>query len=190
MDYIQAVAQVACIFCQHANARESDRCAQCGRTLTHHGSAPSSTFSVIERQGIEDPGDWAPGLTKIFAILDQAVEAWQDGVLDDEGLLEEVEQLEHQLQEHEKETYKQAQAIENAPLAAREALCDGLEMTQQALSASLAGLDLMRAGFAEVNLEFVSQGFEEFETASELMIRAYHAARQAATLARGGVAKA
>jgi len=181
MEHIQAMALVNCIFCEHSNSRESGRCSQCGRSLPGVGS--ESNFSVVQQEGLDPQVLHEPALTRNFVELDEAVEKWQDGDLDDAGLLEVLTQIEKRLYDHLAESETYAPTINRAPQAAQESLLEGLDLTQQALKASLAALGLMRQGFDGGKLDQVCQGFEDFEAASDLMMQAYRHSRQAARLA-------
>lgn len=180
MEDIEAMSQLDCIFCGHSNLRGTGRCAKCGRNLP--GGSQSSSFSLIEQEGL-DPAA-GPEVTQNYALLDQALDAWEVGDMEDEALGQLLDDIEQKLLGHQAETETQHSEIQRAPKHAQEALREGVSLTQEALKASLEALKSLKDGFQKGNAEQMGQGFEEFESASHSMVQAYKASREAGRLAK------
>lgn len=179
MEHIEAMAQVACIFCAQANPRESQRCSHCGRALP--GSQGGSSFSLVNADGLEGTSSPAAGqVTQNYAILAEAVERWRGGQLPSEELLQQLNEVEEMLVGHQQETGQYYQEIEQAPEQAQEALRRAVAMTEEGLVQSLQALDKMKMAFEKEDDSYLETGLDEFAQASSLMVQAFQASREAA----------
>lgn len=182
MEHIKAMANVACIFCSHSNPRESERCSQCGRNLP--GSPSGSSFSLVNEEGLDGAATPRAEVTQNYALVAEAVEDWRNGVIQTEELLTTLEDVEQKLACHQEETEQYYKEIEKAPAEAQAALNEAVAMTEEGLAQSLAAIDKMKMAFDKEDDSYLSNGLDEFEKASNIVARAFHASRAAAAKAR------
>ncbi|MBT9583953.1 hypothetical protein IV102_11470 [bacterium] len=181
MEHIQAMATVGCIFCSHANARESQRCARCGRPLP--GGPAGSSFTLVNQEGLE-AGPPVGEVTQNYAMVAEAVENWRNGSIQTEELLTTLEDVEQRLACHRDESQQYYDEIKQAPPQAQAALSEAVAMTEEGLIQSLAAIEKMKLAFDKEDDSYLESGLHEFEKASNLMVQAYHASREAACKAR------
>ena len=181
MEHIEAMAKVGCIFCGHANARESERCAKCGRPLP--GTPASSSFSLVNQEGLE-AGPSVGEVTQNYAMVAEAVDDWRNGLIQAEELLNTLEDVEQRLACHQEESQQYYDEIKQAPPEAQPALNEAVAMTEEGLIQSLAAIEKMKLAFDKEDDSYLENGLHEFEKASNLMVQAYHASREAASKAR------
>lgn len=181
MEHIEAMANVACIFCSHSNPRETERCAKCGRPLP--GAESGSSFSMMNAEGLE-MGGGGGRVTQNYAIVAEAVEDWRNGVIQAEELLTTLEDIEQRLACHQEESQQYYQEIEKAPEHAQEALHEAVALTEEGLAQSLAAIEKMKLAFDKEDDSYLETGLHDFEKASNLMVQAFHASKEAAQKAR------
>ena len=184
MEHIEAMASVSCIFCNHSNPRETERCAKCGRTLP--GAPSGSSFSLLNAEGLDAAVSPVGEVTQNYALLAEAVDDWRNGVIQSEELLTTLEDVEQRLACHQEESLQYYEEIKKAPEQAQASLTEAVEMTEQGLTQSLAALDTMKLAFDKEDDSYLDTGLDEFAKASNLVVKAYHASREAAAAARAG----
>lgn len=182
MEHIEAMANVSCIFCSHSNPRESERCSQCGRNLP--GSPSGSSFSLVNAEGLEGPVGSGLEVTGNYAKVAQAVEGWRQAQIDSDQLLAVLDEVEGKLAGHRQETEQYYREIASSPEAAREALEQAVAQTELGLDQSLDALETMKLAFDKEDDSYLVTGLDQLEQASNLLVQAYHASRQAAQKAR------
>ena len=182
MEQIEAMANVDCIFCRAENPRGEERCRNCGRNLP--GAVEKSSFAAENAEGLERGGPQGAEVTENYVLLAGAVQEWRREEIDADQLMEALQAVEQRTRAHQADLVQQRDQIGLAPAEAREALHQGVDMTESALCDSLAALEKMKLAFVKGDDTYLETGLHDLEKASRALVAAYHAAREAAAATR------
>lgn len=182
MEHIEAMARVACPFCQRTNSRENAKCDNCGRALPPSADAGAGlAVNLVEHQGLDRQGAATEGeFTRNHAMTVQILEAWKKGSVSAEELEQFLDQLEQNFSAHWQETERQGSLIERAPAQLRGPLQEALELTRDGIEKSLRALETMRSAFDQEDDRYLFFGLSELEDGSRLLVQAYWANKKAA----------
>ncbi len=181
MEHIQAMGRVSCIFCSQDNERGTERCSKCGRNLPAAVDDPErSSFAAVNAEGLEGGGPKGAEVTDNYVEVARALQAWRQDQLDADGLLAVLDEVEQRSRQHRADLVQQREMVSLAPEEAREALHQGLELTESGLVETLAALEKMKLAFVKEDDTYLETGLHDLEKAAHTMVQAFHAARAAA----------
>lgn len=185
LDYIASTGQVNCPFCATRNSRENPRCDKCGRALPVSDPLPESPrLDAVQAEGLETASRPAPAeVTENYVVLARAISGWKARAMSSQELSVIIDQVEGKLLAHLDDTELQEQILRKAPLSRQPALAEAVALTQEALDRSVVAIERMRLAFEKEDGAYLELGLSDFEEASRLMVRSFHACKAAASQA-------
>lgn len=181
LDYIASIGQVNCPFCSTRNSRENARCDKCGRSLPVSDPLPEGPgFSSVQEEGLDRlRGPASAEVTENYVVLARAVEGWKSQAVSQGQLEAIIDEVEAKLLSHLDDTELQEQILRKAPASRQPALAEAVAMTQDALDQSVTAIERMRLAFEKEDGAYLDLGLSDFEEASRLMVRSFHACKAA-----------
>lgn len=165
---------LVCPHCEAENRRGDAKCHQCSAALPIPEQQLQGQVLAENREGVLQPDTAAPALTTPnFQRVEQAVVAWTQGQLEDDGLLAEITAVESNMSGHREVNRAEMEDTEGLTAEELEVTIRLLGAIDHALEGSLAALATMKEYWDKGDSRAPERGLAQLGPPTQKMIEAF-----------------